>query len=205
MVPLLQRSAGWLPRQTEEQRAEHYRRQGSLFERVSEEALKTAGWLAYRTGWSSEDAERLPSVVASVASTLEELEHSNWVRNVSPRANEAGLDLVFFRPFPDGRCGFPIYLAQCASGADWDTKLHTPVLAVWSKMIDFAAPPSKAFILPHSLGAEKLRRVTVKVQGIVLDRYRLHGSLPLDWCGAKLVKELRAFLEPLIAALPSYD
>jgi hypothetical protein len=123
--------------------------------------------------------------------------------NVSPKANEAGLDILFFRPFTDDRCGFPIYLTQCATGEDWDTKLHTPVLAVWQKLVDFAAPPQKAFALPHSLSAEELRRVTVKVQGIVFDRYRLHDtSRPHNWCSKELTGDLKAFLNPLIVNLP---
>lgn len=204
LAPLLQSSAKWRP-STKAKLAAHYAQQGSLFERISDEALQGAGWRTYRTGWSKANAARLPAVVTDVAGQVGEPEHANWATNVSPDANEAGLDVVFFRAFSDGRCGFPIYLAQCAAGADWDTKLHTPVLAVWRKLIDFAAPPHKAFALPHSLGVEDLRRVTVKVEGMVFDRYRLHdASRPRNWCSQRLAKDLKAFLRPLITKLPSY-
>ena len=74
---------------------------------------------------------------------------------------------------------------------------------MWGKLIDFAAPPLKAFVLPHSLGADELRRVTVKVKGMVLDRYRLHDTArPLNWCSQELATDLKAFLNPLINALP---
>lgn len=205
LVPLLQSSATWRPAYPKARLAAHYTRQGLLFERISEEALKNVGWQTHRTGWSSSNATRLPAVVAGVAQQVGEPEHVNWAANVSPDANEAGLDVVFFRGFPDARCGFPIYLAQCAAGAYWDAKLHTPVLAVWRRLVDFAAPPHKAFVLPHSLAAEELRRVTVKVDGMVLDRYRLHDtSHPPGWCSEELAQDLKAFLKPLITRLPSY-
>lgn len=205
LAPLLQNSPKWHPEHgNREALSAHYARQGLLFERISDEALRGAGWRTYRTGWSSTSATRLPAVVANVAQQVGEPEYADWVTNVSPNANEAGLDIVFFRTFTDARCGFPIYLAQCASGADWDTKLHTPVLGVWRKLIDFSAPPYKAFVLPHSLGAEELRRVTVKVEGVVLDRYRLHDiPRPRNWCSHDLAEDLKTFLNHLIANLPN--
>ena len=203
LTPLLQNSPKWLPKLNAKERAAHYIQQGLLFERISDEALQGAGWRTHRTGWSGASAERLPEVVAKLAQQVGEPECPNWATNVSPNANEAGLDIAFFRAFDDKRCGFPIYLTQCATGVDWDTKLHTPVIAVWQKLIDFAAPPHKAFALPHSLGAEELRRVTVKVQGVVFDRYRLHdSSRPHNWCSQELTEDLKAFLNPLIANLP---
>lgn len=203
LVPLLQSSDKWRPRYTAAELAAHYAQQGSLFERISDEALKGAGWRTHRPAWSSANTARLSAVVTNVAQQVGEPEHANWETNVSPKANEAGLDIVFFRPFTDDRCGFPIFLTQCATGEDWDTKLHTPVLAVWQKLVDFAAPPHKAFTLPHSLGGEELRRITVRVEGIVLDRYRLHDtSRPRNWCSKELAEDLKKFLNPLIANLP---
>lgn len=205
LAPLLQSSAKWRPKFKKAELAAHYAKQGLLFERISQEALRGAGWRTHLTGWSSTNATSLPAVVANVARQIGEPEHANWDKNVSKDGNEAGLDVVLFRAFRDDRCGFPIYLAQCAAGDNWNTKLHTPILAVWRKLIDFAAPPHKAFALPHSLGAEELRRVTVKVEGIVFDRYRLHDNLrPLNWCSQGLAKDLKAFLKPLITELPTY-
>jgi hypothetical protein len=205
LTPLLQKSAQWRPVLTKAESAAHYAKQGALFERISEEALRGAGWRTHRTAWSSQTANRLPEVVAKIAQQVGEPEHADWARNVAKDANEAGLDLIFFRGFSDNQCGFPIYLTQCATGKDWDTKLHTPVLGVWGKLIDFAAPPQKAFALPHSLGAEDFRRITVKVQGIVLDRYRLHDAArPRTWCSRELARDLKEFLSPLISHLPDY-
>src|SRR6185369_9926977 len=203
LAPLLQSSAKWRPRYTEAELAAHYAQQGSLFERISDEALRGAGWRTHRIAWSSTNAALLPTLVANVAQQVGEPEYVNWETNVSPKAKDAGLGIILFRSFADNRCGFPIYLTQCAAGDDWNTKLHTPRLGVWTKLIDFAAPPHKAFALPHSLGADEHRRVTVTVEGIVFDRYRLHDtSRPRNWCSQGLAKDIRTFLTPLVVNLP---
>jgi hypothetical protein len=206
LIPLLQSSIKWRPRRTRAGAARHYAQQGLLFERISDEALRGAGWRTHVTARSRSNAASFPTVVARIAQQLGEPEHANWERDVSPNANEAGLDIVFFRSFSDNRCGFPTYLAQCATGDDWNTKLHTPVLSIWRKLIDFAVRPQKAFTLPHSLGEDKFRRTTVKVDGIVLDRYRLHdNSRPRNWFSRELANDLKEFLSPLVAHLPDYD
>ena len=189
LASLHQTSATWRPPYTKAKLAKHYALQGALFERISEEALRSAGWQTYRTGWSSGNAARLPAVVAGIALQVGESEHANWTTNVSPNANEAGLDVVFFREFADRRSGFPIYLTQCAAGADWDTKLHTPILSVWRKLNPLRGASAKAFALPNSLGPEEHRRITVKVDGLVFDRYRLHDTARSpNWCSQALVR-----------------
>ncbi len=202
LAPLMQRSKSW---QTTQLPGNHYSSQGALFERISEESFRIAGWNTLSTGWSARTASRLPSVVTAVAAKTGEPERPNWAANVQVNANEAGLDVIFFRSFTDGRCGFPVFLTQCASGADWDTKLHTPVLAVWEELVHFATPPQKAFTLPHSLAADELRRVTISVQGTVFDRYRLHCGRPLKWCSPALRSDLHRFLAPIIRQLPTYS
>lgn len=207
LTSLFQNATTWRPKYSKKNLAKYFALQGELFERISEESIRGAGWKTHRTGWSSGNAAKLPAVVTDIAQKVGEPELHNWAINVARHANEAGLDVVFFREFPDGRGGFPIYLAQCAAGSDWDTKLHTPVLSVWRKLLDFAAPPYKAFAIPGSLDAEQLRRITVKVDGLVFDRYRLHdaASRTTTWCSSGLVGDLKKFMKPLIAKLPSYS
>jgi hypothetical protein len=175
------------------------RKQGALFERLSAWALHALGWTTLLTAWSDREQQKLPSVVTSVAAHLSEPEHTGWHRNVDPKANEAGLDLVLSTPFKDRRWGAPVFLTQCASGDDWDVKLHTPVLDVWTKLVDFASPPRKAFALPVSLDETQLRQTTVKVAGPVFDRYRLVSSSSLE---EQLEKDLVKFVRPLLRTLP---
>ena len=94
LAPLLQKSAGWRPKYTKAKLGAYYSQQGLLFERISDEALRGAGWRTHRTAWSSANAARLPAVVASVAQQVGEPEHANWATNIKPNANEVGLDLV---------------------------------------------------------------------------------------------------------------
>ena len=72
LVSLLQTSKTWLSRLSHELQESHYARQGTLFERISDEALRGAGWKTHRTGWSSDRASRLPAVVKEVAEQLGE-------------------------------------------------------------------------------------------------------------------------------------
>jgi hypothetical protein len=196
LAPLLQATKAWA-------KNINHQRQGELFEQISEEAIQAAGWSTFRTAWSQNSAAKLPTVVKRIAQELGEPEHHDWQRNVAANQNEAGLDVVFYRKFADKRCGFVVYLAQCATGENWSTKLHTPALEAWSKLIDFSSPPQKAFALPHSLDDDKLRRTTVSVGGIVLDRYRLFESRRTRWCSQKLETELKSYLDPLIRGLPT--
>ena len=206
--PLLQTSKTWFPKSYSAlDLAKHSVQQGELFEQISRESLASDGWTAHSAGWSQRQAAKLPHVVRLVADHVGEPEHFNWRINVSPDANDAGLDVVLSRRFADGRCGFPTILVQCAAGNDWDTKLHTPILNVWNKLVDFAIPPQKAFAIPHSLDAIELRRIAVKVGGMVFDRYRLHAETPLrkhGWCTPKLKTDLNKFLTPLVAHLPNH-
>lgn len=205
LVSLLSHSPNWRPPLSKKGRARYFQRQGQLFERVSMTLLKSAGWNAYLTGWSYRNAKKLPAIVDQVASFIGEQPRSDSTRNVSPNANEAGLDIVFYRRFPNGVPFAPIYLAQCAAGEHWDTKLHTPSLYVWNKLIDFSEPPYKAFAIPHGLGQTEIRHASTTAEGVILDRYRLHAGVALPSDSKTLQDELIAFMKPLVTGLPSSE
>ncbi len=124
-----------------------------------------------------------------------------WTR---PRANEAGLDVLCYRPFPDGRVGVPVYLMQCASGGDWDGKLHTPNLDIWRNIVNFASVPKKAFATPFSFLDEAFIMNCGVVNGLLLDRYRLLSAAAVNpnWIPGDLTARIIAWVEPRIAALP---
>lgn len=79
----------------------NYSKQGQLFEEVAEEALGRIlpGWEVHRAGWSPDNAAKIKKVVSDVAIMLRETqgELQPWV---SEDANEAGLDIVCYRPLP---------------------------------------------------------------------------------------------------------
>ena len=182
-----------------------FTRQGELFELLSESSLQRvlAGWSTHRTGWSRSHTAHIQQVVSSVVTLVGEPE-GNVLRWTKKTAKEAGLDILCFRPFADRRSGVPLYLVQCASGRDWEDKLTTPNTDVWEKIIVFAAKPRRAFCTPFSFLDSEFPMHVNKVQGLLLDRYRLLEPLRSDrrWLTQKFERELIAWARPRVAELP---
>ena len=119
-------------------------------------------------------------------------------------ANDAGLDLMLYRPFSDGRTGLPVFMFQCASGGDWEGKLHTPNLRVWTKAIQFPSDPKKAFATPFAFVDSEFRKSANLVDGLLLDRLRLltPGYNDADWVSTKLSQRIVKWLRPRVKELP---
>jgi len=184
-----------------------YQEQGELFERLSEQSLASRGWQPMRTGWSKTATQRLNDIVDALCAHFEEPAIAGAVsRWTKPQAKDAGLDLACQYPFLDSRGGRPRILVQCASGANWKDKLHTPSLRVWKKIIDFSNDPQRGFCLPHALLDDEFRRTSGSVDGLVLDRTRLIGlqaDSESDWMKSELMSDLTAWLTPRVASLPA--
>src|SRR5207302_4544547 len=75
--------------------------QGELFESLAKESLQKlfSGWVVHATGWRRSQTKKLANVVSEVVKLLSEGagERLRWTK---PSANDAGLDLLLFRPFP---------------------------------------------------------------------------------------------------------
>jgi len=155
-------------------RGPDYTEQGLLFEGLTLYSLKRVlnGWSIYVTGWSRSRASGIVQVVQFVADKLGE-PYGDIRRWVSEHAKDAGLDILCYRPFEDKRGGIPIYLVQCASGKNWKAKLNTPDLNVWGNLIQFTSRPRRAFATPFHWVQEEFSIHAGRVQGLVLDRYRL--------------------------------
>ena len=183
-----------------------YTEQGELFELITEAAMKVrfCGWQFLHTGWRRDTVSKLPEVINNLTSHIGE-RIGLFEDYASDQANEAGVDLVWHLPFADRRGGTPVYLAQCASGKNWKNKIHEPDLEVWTKIVDFAGVPNKAFSLPFSLEEKELRQQSNRAQGLLLDRYRLlaHGIPENEWISATLRSKLIDWLEPRIDWLKS--
>ena len=151
-----------------------YSEQGRLFESLTKASIESqfSDWEVYQAGWSVSNPVKLSEVVDEVASRLGE-EMKNITPWENPEGNDAGLDLLCYRPFPDNRAGIPVYLMQCASGKNWKFKLKEPDLKTWMKMIDFVAIPRKAFAIPFALPDDEFKSRCNVVDGLLLDRYRL--------------------------------
>jgi hypothetical protein len=161
------------------------------------------GWKVQRTGWAPDNAKKLQQIVSDVARCLREPEG-----NVSPwaseHANEAGLDIVCYRPFNDSRPGLPTIFVQCASGKHHDHKLGTPNMKQWGKLIAFTAVlPQRSFISPYVYTDDELKRISNKVDGLLLDRMRLlsAGNDGGECVSAKLKETLCEWVKPRISRL----
>ena len=181
-----------------------YVEQGEIFELVTKESLETqfTGWNFVQTGWSRNNAVKLAEVVEGVRSKLGELpgQMEPWADS---RANEAGLDLLCYKAFSDDRIGVPVYLLQCASGKNWKDKRHTPDLKIWTKVIQFAATPRKAFAIPFALSDESFQESCNLVDGLLLDRCRLFPDelSKEEWLSTDLRRRLIEWITPRVKSL----
>lgn len=182
-----------------------YGPQGQLFEDLTAQSVSSMfpGWETHQTGWSSTAPNLITDIVRQVADLIGEAtgDIGRWSAR---RAKEAGLDLLCYRPYADGRVGIPVMLFQCASGQDWRAKVHTPEVRIWTKIISFAVDPKKAFAMPFSLEPNEFRYHSNVVNGLLLDRDRLlsPGRENRDWVTEELRDRLRAWTQPRIEALP---
>jgi hypothetical protein len=188
-----------------EQFGKDYTQQGELFEDLTRESLEALfpRWDIHATGWSRTRVNKLKAVVDAVASKLGETvgDVDRWTRAA---ANEAGLDMMLYRSFADGRTGLPVFLFQCASGGDWEDKLHTPSLRIWTKAILFPSDPKKAFATPFAILTENFSRNANTVNGLLLDRLRLlaPSAANPDWVQGDLRNRIVAWMQPRVNVLP---
>jgi len=184
-----------------------FEEQGSLFERLCEESLRAWRWEVAPLGWSKSTPKSITSRVAALAAAVgEPANEGATIKWTSKDAKDAGVDLVSWQGFPDGWGGRPICLVQCASGANWRAKLHTPNIRTWEKLLDFSTAPRRALAMPFSPGAEEFRlHSNVDDLMLLMDRHRLlspsrksSGAFP----STKLGKDLVTWTRRRVAAFP---
>ena len=154
-----------------------YTEQGELFELLTEQALKTLvpGWSTLLTGWNRTNTGGFKRIAAEVAEIV-----GNGDPNLDLWDDKHGkdmtLDVLLYRPFADGRQGFPYFLIQCASGANWEQKLGDPDLNVWNNILRPLTHPMRGFAVPFCFSEQKFHQSCVKTEGLFLDRCRLLGA-----------------------------
>ncbi len=180
--------------------------QGELFERLTVECLEYLGWDVFRPGWSPDNAATIRMVVENVSTHIGEPQIPGALdRWISEDAKDEGLDIVCSDPFPDGWGGRPLYFFQCASGANWEDKRHTPDPDTWRRVIDFTTVPQRGFSMPFCLLEDKFRRHAGKVKGMFLDRFRLQSPSAdgnIKWISKPLARGLVKWMRPRVKKLP---
>ena len=93
-----------------------------------------------------------------------------------PVRKDGGVDVVAWRPFVDGRSGFPVVLVQCTLEQDYTHKASDVDLRVWSGWLRLDVDPMTALavptVVPHGEAWNALAARTV-----ILDRPRLVGLM----------------------------
>lgn len=104
----------------------------------------------------------------------EVMEWSPFAAGRTGRQKDGGLDLLAWKPFPDGQLGMLILFGHCASGADWDGKINElqPHDFCSSWLGGERSPITKTFFIPHRLEKEEFNRRAVSAK-LFFDRCRM--------------------------------
>lgn len=181
----------------------NYGAQGEIFELLTQESLEKqfSDWQVERTGWSRTQPASLRDVVNQVAAWLGKTARDHV--NPNSKEKDAGLDLLCYRPFPDNRDGFPVYLMQCASGKHWSEKINEPNINRWKWLIEFVNSPQRAFAIPFALSDDDFRECCVLIQGLFLDRCRLLAAARYceQWESSALKDRILKWAQPRVQRL----
>ena len=94
-----------------------------------------------------------------------------------PQRKDGGVDVVAWRPFPDGRPGFPIHLIQVTLERNFSHKASDINTRLWSLLLGLDVDPAAVLAIPRSIPEDK-RWAEVATRAIILDRVRIAGLTP---------------------------
>lgn len=128
-----------------------------------------------RFAWPSEDGRppEFPDAVRWLARRMNVQVGSAYR---PPYNKDGGVDVVAWRPFPDGRSGFPVLLVQCTLERDYAHKAADVDTRVWSGWLALDVDPSTALAIPDVVGAGQEWRA-LAARTVILDRVRLASLL----------------------------
>lgn len=151
-----------------------------LFDFVGEAALATLlgpGVRAIRFGWPVSDGRPTGPRRALLWLAKEMRVEHDSTAPVSVALKDGGVDVVIWRPFADGRAGFPIMLAQCTVGRrEWERKGRDIQRALWRRYLGLGWDPATALVLPfcvHEPDRFAAWDVVSHEVSFVVDRIRL--------------------------------
>ncbi len=97
------------------------------------------------------------------------------------------MDVVAWRPFPDGRPGFPIQLIQATLEKNFSHKAGDINARLWSLLLGLDVDPTGVLAIPRTIPEDK-RWAEVATRAILLERVRIAGLTPRD---LSLLSDLR--------------
>ena len=98
-----------------------------------------------------------------------------------PRRQDGGLDVVVWRPFPDGQEGFPLLLVQATIEPGFTHKANDLNARLWGLLLGLDADPPTALAIPGTVSNRNLWE-EVSTRSMLLDRIRLAGLEPQAPC-----------------------
>jgi hypothetical protein len=147
---------------------------GLQLERITAVALRSLygpGTQSRRFGWPS-DIGRPREFPEAVRWLAKEMGVPAGSAYRPPHRKDGGVDVVAWRPFPDGRSGFPVLLCQCTLEKDSSHKAADVDVRVWSGWLALDTDPATALALSEVVAAGEEWN-TLAARTIVLDRIRL--------------------------------
>jgi hypothetical protein len=152
-------------------------RPARLFENVTARALEQfLGGNTIRIGAPREGSvpRAFPAAVDFLAGAIREPVGARDLERQT--SGDDGLDVWFWKGFPDDRPGQVFLVAQCAIGDDWGEKRSELDLRLWKRHIDWFTEPMRVFAVPFQIPSASWRETATR-GGLVLDRLRIASSV----------------------------
>jgi hypothetical protein len=169
-----------------------------LFEHIVTRAARTLlgeGSQAIRFGYPGEPG-RPPEFPQAIPWLVKQMKLKGGTAYRDPARRDGGVDVVAWRPFPDGRPGFPIQLIQVTLEKNFSHKAGDINARLWSLLLGLDVDPTGVLAIPRTIPEDK-RWAEVATRAILLERLRIASLNP---AGLPLLVEPRwaALLEFLV-------
>ena len=158
---------------------EHLAESAEVFEHIvayASRSLLGDGAEAIRFGYPG-DPGRPPEFPLAIPWLVKRMKLKGGTAYRDPARKDGGVDVVAWRPFPDGRSGFPIHLVQVTLEKNFSHKAGDINLRLWSLLLGLDVDPTGALAIPRTLPEDK-RWADVATRAILLDRIRIAGLVP---------------------------
>lgn len=195
-----------LMRQKSPVRGREVAHEAKLFERLTSVALQNlygSETLSVNFGWPS-DAGRPQSFPDAIRWLAAKMGVEIGLGFRPPSRKDGGVDIVVWRPFSDGRSGFPVALIQCTLEKDYLRKFRDIELKVWAGWLQLDSDPVVALAVPEVVASGEQWNDVAR-RGIMLDRLRLTGLIAAVAMEASIQKDMHVWLTTKLAELQKFE
>lgn len=114
--------------------------------------------------------------------------------------NDFGIDAVSWMPFADARSGYLHFLAQCATGANWEDKTLDIHVKNWQRHIFWGVDPVRVFAVPFVVTVTNVKWLRLCGEaGLILDRPRILELYSRLGMGTRLLPAIKRRVAALAA------